>query len=237
MVSGSPATPLVSATHPMVFYHSMGMNTFVFLSGPSNHDTQPIPWASNPFSFGMPEMSSYSPSSVSSSYVNPSFGYGGMMHPYSPFSFGGSHIQQPNIMVGGWNTPSYGPNPSFSFPGSSAQMGGPSTYYILSIYPSSAMAVPMNDFIMTELLLSSGVSSRGSQFYSMGNSLHGVSSSRGNIYPHLSNPCHVSFSSPAVSLVMMPLQTFMNQFGGGYYHVGKGHGVYRNPSWPAISQN
>jgi hypothetical protein len=36
---------------------------------------------------------------------------------------------------------------------------------------------------------------------------------------------------------MMPLQPFMNQFGGGYYPARQGHGVYQNPSWPAISQN
>jgi hypothetical protein len=72
----------------------------------------------------------------------------------------------------------------------------------------------------------------GSQFYSMGNPLHGVPSSGGNIYPHMSNPCHVTFSSQAASSVMMPLQPFMNQLGGGYYPTGKGHGVYQNPAWP-----
>jgi hypothetical protein len=29
----------------------------------------------------------------------------------------------------------------------------------------------------------------------------------------------------------------MNMFGGRYYPVGQGHGVYQNPSWPTISQN
>jgi hypothetical protein len=71
----------------------------------------------------------------------------------------------------------------------------------------------------------------------MGNRLHEVPSSGGNIYPHLSNPCHVPFSSQPTSSVMIPLQPFMNQFGGGYYPVGQGHGVYQNPSWPTISQN
>jgi hypothetical protein len=78
-------TPLVRVTQPMVFSHSMGMNPFVFLSGTSNHDTYPIPWASNHFYHGMPNMSSHFPSSVLSSYVNPSFASGGMMPPYSPF--------------------------------------------------------------------------------------------------------------------------------------------------------
>jgi hypothetical protein len=99
MVSGVPVTPLVSATQPMVFSHSMGTNPFVFMSGMPNHDTQPIPWASNHFSHGMPDMSSHFPSFVSSPYVNPSFGSGGMMPPYSPFLFGGSHILQPTLTV------------------------------------------------------------------------------------------------------------------------------------------
>ena len=77
--------PLVSATQPMVFSHSMGMNPFVFLSGTLNHDTHPIPWASNHFSLGMLDTYSHFPSSVSSSYVNPSFGFGGMMPPFYSF--------------------------------------------------------------------------------------------------------------------------------------------------------
>jgi hypothetical protein len=148
MVSGAPMTPSVSATQPMVFSHSMGTNPFVFLSGMMNHDTLPIPWASNHFSLGMPNMSSHLPSSVSSPYVNPSFGYGGMMPPYSPFSFGRSHILQPTLTIGCWNIPSYGSNPSFTFLEASAQMGDHSTYYIPSIYPSFAMPFPKNSFPM-----------------------------------------------------------------------------------------
>jgi hypothetical protein len=165
-------TPSVSATQPKVFSHSMGMNPFLFPSGRPNHDTEPIAWASNIFSHGMSDMSLHFPSSVSSPYVNLSFGSGGMMPPYSPFLFGGSHIPQPNFRVGGWNLPSYGSNPSFTFPGESAQMGGHSIYYMSSIYPSSAMPVPTNSFPMVNLRLSFGVSSGGSQFYSMGNPLH-----------------------------------------------------------------
>jgi hypothetical protein len=154
-------TPQVSVTQPMVFSHSMGTNPFVFSSGTLNHDTQPIPWVSNHFSIGMLDMSLHFSSFVSSPYVNPSFGSGGMMPPYSPFSFGGSHIPQPTLTVGGWNLPSYGSNPRFTFPGARDQMGGHSTYYIPSIYPSSAMLVPTNTFPMEEIHLSSVVSSRG----------------------------------------------------------------------------
>jgi hypothetical protein len=78
-------TPSVSHTQPMVFSHSMGTNIFVFPSGTLNHDTQPIPWASNHFSLCIPDMSSHLPFFVSSPYVNPSVGYGGMLPPYSTF--------------------------------------------------------------------------------------------------------------------------------------------------------
>jgi hypothetical protein len=155
MVSGAPVTPSIGATQPLVFSHSMGTNPFVFLSGMLNHDTQPIPWVSNHFSHGMPDMSSHFPSSILSPYVNPSFGSGGMMPPYSPFLFGGSHIPQTNITIGGWNIPSYGSN----FLGESAQMDRHSTYYTSSIYSSSSMLVPMNAFPMVDLHLASVVSS------------------------------------------------------------------------------
>jgi hypothetical protein len=37
--------------------------------------------------------------------------------------------------------------------------------------------------------------------------------------------------------MMMPLHTFMNQSGRGYYPTRQVNGVYQNPSWHAISQN
>jgi hypothetical protein len=94
-------THSVSATHPMVFAQFMGTNPFVFPSGTLNHDTQPIPWASNHFYLGMPYMSSHLPSSVSS-YVNPILGFGGMMPPFLPFRLVGviSLNQFPWLEVG-----------------------------------------------------------------------------------------------------------------------------------------
>ena len=128
-------------------------------------------------------------------------------------------------MVGACNLHSYGSNPSFTFPRESAQMGDHSTYYIPSIYPSSTMSVPMNSFPMVYLHLSYVISFEGSHFYSMGNPLHEVTSSGGNLYPHMSNPCHVTFSFQVDSSVMIPLQPFMNQFGGGYHPTRWGHGA------------
>jgi hypothetical protein len=137
----------------------------------------------------------------------------GTMVPLYASFFERSLIPWPNLIVGGWNIPSYRSSPSHVSPGSSAQMGGHSTYYTSSTYPSSVMSVPTNAFPMADLHLSSGISSGGSQFYSMGNPLYKVPSFGGNTYSHMSNPCHVAFSSQVDSSVSMPLQPFMNQYG------------------------
>jgi hypothetical protein len=105
-------------------------------------------------------------------------------------------------------------------------MGSHSTSYTPSTYHSSTMSVPTNDFPMEDLRMSFGVPFGGSHSYIMGNSFHEVPSSGGNIYAHMSNPCHVAFSSQVASSVLMPSHPFVNRYGGGYYPTGKGHGVY-----------
>jgi hypothetical protein len=92
MDSAVPLTPSTSVTHTIVFSHFIGTNPHAFPSDMQNHNTQSAPWVSNHLSLGMPKMSSHLPSSPSSSYMNPSFGPGGMMPPFSTFSFDGSHI-------------------------------------------------------------------------------------------------------------------------------------------------
>jgi hypothetical protein len=108
MDSGVPLAPSFNATSPMKFTHFMGRNPSMFHDGMKNYDTKLIPWVSDHFSHGIPDTSSYFSPSSSSPYVNPSFGSRGMLPPYSPFSFGGSHIPQTTLTVGGWNLPSYG---------------------------------------------------------------------------------------------------------------------------------
>jgi hypothetical protein len=131
----------------MVSSQPMRTNPFVFPGGSPDHSTQSMPWASNPFSFGMPDMTSHLSSSVSMANVNPSFGSGGTTPPYVPFSFGGGHIPQVTPTVGGWNPPSSGPNPSFNAPGWSAQMGGQFTSYICPSF-----LLPPRRFLQTLLL-------------------------------------------------------------------------------------
>jgi hypothetical protein len=136
--------PSSSATQPVSSTQPTGMNPFRSLFGMSSHDSQLIPLASNPFSFGMPEMTSQISSSFSTTSVNPSFGYGGTMPNYFPFSFGGGHIPQENPTVGGWNPLSFPPNPSLNSPIWSAQSGRQFTSYIPSFIPSSSTPIPMN---------------------------------------------------------------------------------------------
>jgi hypothetical protein len=95
----------------------------------------------------------------------------------------------------------------------------------------------MNSFIMENPPPTYCITSGGNQFYNIGNPLHEALSSGGNIYPHMGNPYHITFSSKASPSMMMPLQNFMNQLGGGYYPTGQGHGVYQNPDCPAVSPN
>jgi hypothetical protein len=85
----------------------MGEHPSTFYNGMQNYGTQSMPWVSNHFSHGMSDMSSHLPSFVLPPYVNTSFGSGGIMPSYYPSLFGGSHILQTTLTVGGWNLPSY----------------------------------------------------------------------------------------------------------------------------------
>jgi hypothetical protein len=142
--------------------------------------------------------------------ANPSFGPGRMAPPYAPLSFVGGHIPQTNPTVGGWPPLSSRPNTSFNAPRWSSQPGRQVTSYIPSFTPFSSMLIPKNTFIMGNPPLSSGVPSGVSQFHAMGNPYPGASSTRGNVY----DPHYVVFAG------MLPIQPFMNQFGGGYYPTG-----------------
>jgi hypothetical protein len=158
MDSGVPLAPSFNATSSMTFAHFMGMNPSVFHNGMKIYDTQSIPWVSNHFPLDIPNMPSPFASSPSPTYMNPGFGSRGTMALFSTSSFDRSHISQLNLTVGGWNLPSYTSNPRLILLGASAQMGGYSTYYNPSVYPSSTMLVPMNTLPMAGLHLSSGIS-------------------------------------------------------------------------------
>jgi hypothetical protein len=107
MDSGVPFAPSFTATTPMMSTYFMWTDPSTSHYGMHNYNTQSTPWVSNNFSHGMYDMSSHFPSSVLPPYVNTSFGFGGMMPPSYPSPFGGSHILQTPLTVGGWNLPSY----------------------------------------------------------------------------------------------------------------------------------
>jgi hypothetical protein len=98
MDSGVPLVPSFTATSSMKFTHFMGINPFVFHNGMKNYDTQSMPWVSNHFPLNMPIHS-----------------FEGMVAPLYAYSFERSLIPQPNLIVGGWNIPSYGSNHSLTF--------------------------------------------------------------------------------------------------------------------------
>jgi hypothetical protein len=206
MDSRVPLAPSFTATSPVTFTYFIGMNLSTFHNGMKNYDTQSMPWVSNHFPLDMPNMSSPFPFSPFPTYMNPVFGYGGMMAPLSTYSFDRSHVPQTNLTVGGWNIPSYRSNPRFILPRASAQMGGYSTYYTPYVYPSFVMLVPTNTLHIAGLHMSFGISYRGNNFYGTRYPLQGNPSHGGKTYPQLNNPYHAFFSSQTYSLVMMHVQ-------------------------------
>jgi hypothetical protein len=160
----------------MMFTHFMGMNLSSFHNGMQNYDTQSMPWVSNHFHVDMSNVPSPFPSSPWPTYMNPSIGSGGTMAPPYTYSFDRSHVPQPTLTMGGWNLPSYGSSPSYVFSRASTQMGGYSTYYTPSVYPSSCHAISYEhfshgestyipgSFIWGELVLRFGVPSSRNPF-------------------------------------------------------------------------
>jgi hypothetical protein len=111
IVNGTPSTPsttmvVVSEVHvitpiqPVVATQPIVTNPFGSLFGSSGYNTQSIPMASIPFSYGMLNLTSQFSSSIPLMNTNPSIGLGGMDPPHIPLSFGGAHIPQMTPMVG-----------------------------------------------------------------------------------------------------------------------------------------
>jgi hypothetical protein len=217
MDSGVPLAPSFTASYPMMPTHFMGMNPHVSYNGMKNFSTQFAPWVSSQSPVNMP---SPLQSSSWSTYMNPNIGSEGTIAPMPTSSLDMSHVPQPSFTMRGWNLPSYGSSSGYVLSGANTKMGAYSTYYTLSVYPLSAMSVPLNTFSMESPHVSSGVSYRENQFYGLGYPLHETPSQGGNMHPHSNNPYHDFLSFPTSTSVSMPLQTFMNQYGGGYYPAG-----------------
>jgi hypothetical protein len=220
-VNGTPSTPStaivvvmevlfltpirhVVATQPIV------TNPFGSLFGMPGYNAQSIPSVSNPFSFGMTNVTLQLSSSIPTNNENTSLGPGGMAPPHIPLSFGGAHIPQTTPTVG--IQPHFPPrsNPSINTLGWNSQPRKQDISYILSFPPSSSILISMNTFFMKNPPLTSIFPPRGSQSHAMGNPQPGATPAGGNVY----NPHYV------IPTGMVPLHPLMNQFEGGYYPTG-----------------
>jgi hypothetical protein len=142
-------------------------NPFGSLGHSPGYNVQSIPMASSPFSYGMPNFTSQFSNSIPAAGTNASIGLGGTTPPYTPFSFGGTHVPQMTPTIGGIPPFNPGSNPVAS--GWSNQPGGQATAHIPSFTPTSSVSIPTNTFGMTNPPLSSRFTPRGGQFHTLGN--------------------------------------------------------------------
>jgi hypothetical protein len=112
--------------------------------------------------------------------------------------------------MGGWNPPSFGPNPNSNFQGWTGHMGSVSTPYISSVYPSSTITFLVNSYFMENPPPTYYITLRWDQFSNIRNPLHKVNSLGGSGYPHMDNPYHITFSSQAFPYGMKPSQPFIS---------------------------
>jgi hypothetical protein len=184
-----PEVPILTPIRPVVATQPIVTNPFGSLFGTPGYNSQSIPSVSNPFSFGMPNMTSQLSSSIPATNANPSLGPGGMAPPHTPLSFGGSQIPQMNPTVGGQP-----PFPlglilvSMLLDGVLNRVDKP-----LPIFHPFPLPPPrrfrLNTFVMTNPPLSSIFPPRGSQFHAMGNPQPGATLAGGNVYnPHYTIP-------------------------------------------------
>jgi hypothetical protein len=143
-----------------------------------------------------------------------------------PFSFGGAHIPQTTPTIGSLLPFHPGSNPGLNAPGWSIQPSEQYVAYVPSFTPTSSTLILTNTFGMMNPPLSYGFTLRGGQFHTLGNPQSRATLAGGNIY----NPHH------NIPTRMTPNQPFMNNFGGGFYNPGKGHGAYHNTRWAMIPQ-
>jgi hypothetical protein len=176
-----PKVPIITSiqsmgdTQPIVTIH------FGSIFCTPGYNTQSIPTASSPFSYGMPNITSQFYSSIPTMNTNPSIGLGGMAPLHIPFSFGGAHIPQRTPMVGSQPPFLLGSNPSLNAPRWSVQSGGQAHAYVPSFIPTPSTPIPTNTFGMVNPHLSFGFPPRGSQFHALGNPQPRATMAGGNI--------------------------------------------------------
>jgi hypothetical protein len=150
-------TPIqtVIATQPII------MNTFGSLFDKPGYNAQFIPSVSNPFSFGMSNMTSQLSSSIPKNNTNSSIGLGRVAPLHIPLSFGGVHIPQTTPTAGSQPPFPHGSSPSINAPRWSNQPRRQAITYVPSFTPSSFTLIPTNTFGMINPPLSFGFPPRG----------------------------------------------------------------------------
>jgi hypothetical protein len=219
--------PIITPIQPGVANKPIDMNPFWSIFGTLRYNTQSIPSVSNPFSFGMSNMTSHIFYSILVNNANPSIRLGGMSPLHIPLLFGGTHIPQRIHMVGIQPPFHPGSNPSLNAPRWSNQSSVKVDAYVPSFTPTSSTPIPTNTFGMTNPPLSSGFPLGGGQFHTLGNPQPGATLAGGNIY-------NLHYKIPTG---MVPNQPLMNMFVGGFYNPGQGNGAYQNLGWDTILQH
>jgi hypothetical protein len=216
--NGTPSTPsitmVVVAEEPIIIVaQPIATNPFGCLGHSPRYNVQSIPMASSPFSYGMPNFTSQFSNSIPATHTNFGIGIGGENPPYTPFSFGGTHLPQTTPTMGGIPSVNLRSIPIYS--GWSNQLGGQPIAYGPSFTPTSSVSILTNMFGMTNPPLSSRFTPEGGHFHTLGNPQPGATSAGGNFYnPHQNIPTG-----------MIPNQALMNHPGGGYYNPRQGHGA------------
>jgi hypothetical protein len=218
----------------------MATNPFGSLRHSPSYNVQSILMASSPFSYGMLNFTSQFSTSIPVVGLNTSIGLRSTTPPHTPFSFGGTHVPQTTPAVGGFPPFNPGSNHVPNASGWSNQPGRQAIAYGMSFTPTSYVPIPANTFGMTNPHVSTGFTSGGGHFHTLGNPQLGATSAGGRFYnpQPRATPARRSFCNPHqnISTGMVPNKPLMNQFGGGSYNPVQGHGAYQNPGWVVIPQ-
>jgi hypothetical protein len=185
--------------------------------------------ATSPFSCGMPSFTSQFSTAIPAAGHNTSLGLGGSTPPYTPFSFGNSHVPQVNPNVG--SVPFLNPMSNPSMNGWNNHVGRQVIPYI----PIPSVPNSINTFGIMNPLQSFGFPPRGGQYYVFGTPQPG-SNPVGGIFnnPQFgANPTGGNFHNPYqnIPVGMMPNPYFTNPPGGGSFNFEQGYVPYQSHGW------
>jgi hypothetical protein len=161
IVNGTPSTLAATTvavsdaytgtmSRPVLNASSLASNHFGGFGHSPSYNVQSIPMTSSPFSYGMPSFTSQFLIAIPAVGLNSSLRLGGTTPPYTPFSFGGSHIPQTNPNVGSVHVLEPRSNPS------TIGWNNPPSRQVPPYIPTSLVSIQTNTFGMTNPLQSFG---------------------------------------------------------------------------------